>query len=255
MLMYAHERHRKITELLHSSSFQTVEKLAAAFGVSVATIRRDLSDLAARNEVVRVHGGAVCLHYGLNRPAGARGLEETEDAAQLASTAFETIREGETIALDSGPCVLELAKLLPRRTQLTVLATSTVAAWSLRDARHLRVLCLGGEMVRANLVNRGAFALQMLNQMYFDKAFIEISGIDAEKGVTIDEPAEAGIKQMLMKQSKEVCVLATPMRVGHVAPVKLADTSQVRRVFAHAGATTAPLLEAIQNQGVAVHLV
>ena len=253
--MYAHERHRKIAEILHSSSFQSVEKLAAALNVSVATVRRDLSSLASRNELVRVHGGAVCLHYGLNRPTAARSLEETEDAAQLARAAFETIRDGETIALDSGPNVLELAKLLPRRSQLTVLASSTVAAWSLRDARHLKVLCLGGEMIRANMVNRGAFALQMLGQMYFDKTFIEIAGIDPEKGLTIDDPAEAGIKQLLMKQSKEVCLLATPMRIGHVAPVKLADTAQIQKVFAHAGATTAPVLEAIQKQGVVITLV
>ena len=147
--MYAHERHQKIAEILHSSSFQSVEKLAAALNVSVATVRRDLSSLASRNELVRVHGGAVCLHYGLNRPAAARSLEETEDAAQLARAALETIRNGETIARDSGPNVLELAKLLPRRSQLTGLASSTVAAWSLRDARHLRVLCLGGESIPA----------------------------------------------------------------------------------------------------------
>lgn len=254
--MYAHERHRKITEILQSSSFQSVEKLAAFLNVSVATVRRDLTRLSERNEVVRVHGGAVSLHFGLNQPVtAARSLEESEDAAQLAQAAMETIRDGETIALDSGPTVLELAKLLPQKTQLTILASSTVAAWSLRDARHLRVLCLGGEMFRANRVNRGSFALQMLGQMYFDKTFIEVAGIDPEKGLTIDDPAEAGIKQALMKQSKEVFLMATPLRIGHVAPVRLGDVSQVQRVFAHAGATNAPALEVIQKQGVSVTFV
>jgi DeoR family transcriptional regulator, fructose operon transcriptional repressor len=254
--MYAHERHRKITEILHFSSFQSVEQLAGLLNVSVATVRRDLAQLADRNEVIRVHGGAVCLHYGLNRPAaGARNLEESEDAAQLAKAALQTIRDGETIALDSGPTVLELAKLLPQRTNLTILASSTVAAWTLREARHLRVLCLGGEMFRANRVNRGSFALQMLGQMYFDKTFVEVAGIDPEKGLTIDDPAEAGIKQALMKQSKEVFLMATPMRIGHVAPVKLGDVFEVQRVFAHAGATTAPVLGAIQKQGVAITFV
>ena len=194
--MYAHERHRKITEILHSSSFQSVEKLAGMLNVSVATVRRDLARLSRRNEVVRVHGGAVSLHYGLNQPIPAeKSLEESADAAQLAKAAFDTIRDGETIALDSGPTVLELAKLLPQKSHVTILAGAAVTAWSLRDARHLRVLCLGGEMFSANRVSRGSFALQMLGQMYFDKTFLEVAGIDPEKGLTIDDPAEAGIKQ------------------------------------------------------------
>ncbi len=252
--MYAHERHQKIAEILQSSAFQSVEELAALMNVSVATVRRDLARLSERSEVVRVHGGAVSPHYGLNRTA-ARSLEESEDAIPLARAAFETIQDHEMIALDSGSTILELAKLLPQKSHLTLLSSSTVVAWTLRDARQLRVLCLGGEMFRADQVNRGSFALQMLGQMYFDKAFIDVAGIHPEKGLTIDDPAEAGIKQALMKQSKEVFLLATPLRVGHVAPVKLGEVSQVQRIFAHASASTAPAFEAIQKQGVCVTFV
>lgn len=255
--MYAHERHRKITEILHSSSFQSVEKLAVMLNVSVATVRRDLAQLSNQSAVVRVHGGAVSLHYGHNQPlpASEKNLEETQDAVQLARAALGSIRDGETIALDSGPTVLELAKLLPQKSHLTILCSSAVAAWTLRDARHLRVLCLGGEMFRANRVNRGSFALQMIGQMYFDKTFIEVSGIHPEKGLTIEDPAETGIKQALLKQSKEVVLMATPSRIGHVAPVKLGETVEVHRLFAHSGATTAPVLDAIQKMGVSIALV
>jgi DeoR family fructose operon transcriptional repressor len=125
-----------------------VEKLAVLLNVSVATIRRDLVQLSKQSEVVRVHGGAISLHYGLNQPvpSSEKNLEEAEDAAQLARVAIEMIRDGETIALDSGPTVLELAKLLPQKSHVTILCSSAVAAWSLRDARHLRVLCLGGNV-------------------------------------------------------------------------------------------------------------
>jgi DeoR family fructose operon transcriptional repressor len=95
----------------------------------------------------------------------------------------------------------------------------------------------------------------MIGQMYFDKTFSEVSGIHPEKGLTIDDPAETGIKQALIQQSKEVIVMATPSRIGHIAPVKLGETTDVHRLLAHSGASTSPVLEAIQKRGVAITYV
>ncbi|MFN3497306.1 MAG: DeoR family transcriptional regulator, partial [Pannonibacter indicus] len=52
-------RQPEILELARQQGKVTVEELAAHFGVTVQTIRRDLADLADSGRLERVHGGAI----------------------------------------------------------------------------------------------------------------------------------------------------------------------------------------------------
>ena len=47
-----------VEKLLHTGTV-AVDELAAQFGVSVATVRRDLMELEQRGRLRRTHGGAV----------------------------------------------------------------------------------------------------------------------------------------------------------------------------------------------------
>src|SRR6056297_1948719 len=52
-------RHRDILEIARKEGKVTVDGLAQRFGVTLQTIRRDLSDLAEDGRLERVHGGAM----------------------------------------------------------------------------------------------------------------------------------------------------------------------------------------------------
>jgi len=52
-------RHPEILGLARRDGKVTVEHLASHFGVTLQTVRRDLSDLADAGRLERVHGGAV----------------------------------------------------------------------------------------------------------------------------------------------------------------------------------------------------
>jgi DeoR family transcriptional regulator of aga operon len=52
------QRRLLIAEYVATHEWATVSEVADLFGVSVATARRDLNDLARCQRIVRVHGGA-----------------------------------------------------------------------------------------------------------------------------------------------------------------------------------------------------
>uniref|UniRef100_UPI00356B03C4 DeoR family transcriptional regulator n=1 Tax=Phaeovulum sp. TaxID=2934796 RepID=UPI00356B03C4 len=52
-------RQQEILALARAERRVVVEDLAARFGVTLQTIRRDLADLAETGQLERVHGGAV----------------------------------------------------------------------------------------------------------------------------------------------------------------------------------------------------
>jgi DeoR/GlpR family transcriptional regulator of sugar metabolism len=68
------DRHQAIVELARAENRVTVDALAAHFGVSVQTIRKDLNLLCEQRLLTRTHGGAT-LPSGVEtsnmRPAAA----------------------------------------------------------------------------------------------------------------------------------------------------------------------------------------
>jgi DeoR/GlpR family transcriptional regulator of sugar metabolism len=52
------QRRRLIADYVATHEWATVQEIAALFGISVATARRDLDELARGRRILRVHGGA-----------------------------------------------------------------------------------------------------------------------------------------------------------------------------------------------------
>ncbi|HDR27905.1 DeoR family transcriptional regulator, partial [Rhodovulum sp.] len=76
-------RHPEILEIARREGKVTVEGLAEHFGVTLQTIRRDLSNLAEAGRLERVHGGAIL-------PSGTTniGYEERRSLNQGAKRAI-----------------------------------------------------------------------------------------------------------------------------------------------------------------------
>ncbi len=82
--MIPDERRKEIVRQVNKSDRVTVEELTEEFGVSEATIRRDLSSLAEDGLIERFHGGAS--RHQKKRPTGpARPITSTTRAASRQS--------------------------------------------------------------------------------------------------------------------------------------------------------------------------
>ena len=74
-----HERRRTILRALSPTTVHSVQALSRLTGVSVITIRRDLTELAHEGLVTRVHGGALrAPRRGAARPAAMRRGQDVE---------------------------------------------------------------------------------------------------------------------------------------------------------------------------------
>jgi len=83
--MLAIERQSRIVQLINERQTLSVAEMAALFGVSDMTIRRDLERLQERGILERTHGGASVL----KRPTGdhpyyARLSEQVQEKAAIA---------------------------------------------------------------------------------------------------------------------------------------------------------------------------
>lgn len=210
------ERQKRLFSLIREHGAVRVDELCETLSVSPATIRRDLEMLEAAGGIRRVHGGAVFGGTRLEEPLfDDKTSVAGEEKQAIARQALEHIRDGETVYLDGGSTVLELAKLLRDRDDLTIVTNSLRAAAELA-AHGPRLMLPGGELRRRSQTVVGAMTRFFLETIYIDVAFMGTIGM-GEKGLTTTDPGEAFTKQQVMERSQRVILLADSGKVGKVS--------------------------------------
>lgn len=207
----------RLRKLLRESGVLRVEDLGRQLQVSVATVRRDLDHLEAQGAIRRVHGGAVSVESRLNEPQFEDKTSlSAREKRRIAEAAAGLIEGGDTIYLDGGSTVLELARLLRDRSNLTVVTNSLYAAQEL-SGQGPRLIVIGGELRRLSQTLVGPLTRLLLKEMYLDKAFMGTIGFALQEGLTTTDPSEAFTKEVVMNQARQVIVLADSTKAGQVS--------------------------------------
>ncbi len=192
-------------------------ELEERFDVSPATVRRDLAYLDEQGRIQRVHGGAVALESRLEEPLfDDKTSIASREKRRIAEYAATQIMHGDTIYLDGGSTVLELARLLVNRTDITVVTNSLRAAIEL-SGNGPRLILVGGELRRLSQTTIGPLTRYLLQTMRTDKAFMGTMGLSWPEGLTTSDPGEAYTKELAMHQALHVFVLADHQKAGKVA--------------------------------------
>lgn len=213
-MSFAPQRRHRLTQIVRSRGAARVEELQSELGVSVATVRRDLDELARTWAVRRVHGGAVALDRGAVEPVfDAKAAEAAIEKRRIAHAALARIQPGETVFLDSGSTVLELARLLDGRSDLTVVTNSLPVAVEL-IGRGPRVIVLGGELRALSRAIVGPLTRYLLQELYIDRAFMGTLGLSIEAGLTTSDASEAFTKELVLDRAREVVLLADSRKFG-----------------------------------------
>jgi DeoR family fructose operon transcriptional repressor len=219
---FAPERRERLRDIVRTRRAVRVEDLRAELGVSTATIRRDLDELAEAGQVRRVHGGAVSVDiHPIEARFEAKASEHASEKRRIAARAAELVKAGARVYLDAGSTCLELARLLGSRTDLTVVTNSLPAIVELAG-RGPRLIVIGGELRPLSQALVGPLTVPVLEQLYVDQAFVGTFGLSLDAGMTTTDPAEAFTKEQVLARSREVVLLVDSSKLG-------------TRSFAHAG--------------------
>jgi DeoR/GlpR family transcriptional regulator of sugar metabolism len=231
----APRRRDRLVEIVGQRGVVRVAELCRLLKASPATVRRDLEQLEGSGRIRRVHGGAVAVQTRLAEP---QFDDKTAIAARqkhrIARAALKMVTAGDTIYLDGGSTVLELARLLRDRGDVTVVTNSLRAALELGGAGP-RLILVGGELRRRSQTLVGPLSGATLGELGFDRAFMGTMGLDLEKGLTTSDPNEAHTKKTAMSRSKEVVLLADGSKVGKVSFARAGEVSDVHVLITDSG--------------------
>lgn len=96
-------------------------------------------------------------------------------------------------------------------------------------------ILVGGKLKRDVMVRVGPSAIKSLDGFHVDKAFIGISGLHWEDGLTDVDPEEAQVKREFLKISKERIVVADRSKFGETLFVNVCPISEIDIIVTDSG--------------------
>jgi DeoR family fructose operon transcriptional repressor len=198
------------------SGTNDVSALCEHFGMSEATVRRDLRALADQRRILRTYGGAA-PSIGVHEPEESLDMRRESFRTQkeaIARAAMAHVQAGDTIFLDGGTTTAALARCLVARRDVHVVTNNLLAVGILAPT-EVNVTLVGGNVRPSSMSTLGPLALVALDRMSFDKVFLGADGVVAGRGLCEATAEQAWLKERIIRQAASVVVLVTSDKLGH----------------------------------------
>lgn len=230
--------------------------LAAEYGVSEMTIRRDIDELEAKGIVRRIIGGAISLRGKTDEPAFESRLAEASlEKTRLAEAAVELLKPAETVLLDSGSTVLAVARAIRGRDLgLTVITPSILIALELAAEPDTTVILAGGRVRPGELSLIGPDAIQAFSMYNCDTYVMGVAGVDGRRGATEYHDDEGSVKRAAARSADRVILVVDHHKLGRVQLVNVLPLEEIDVILTD-GAPDDPTLVAAAQAGADVVLV
>jgi len=226
--LLALQRRRKILELLQEEGSARVSALSRLFSVSEPTVRQDLERLESEGLIIREHGGAFLKSVPQQvKSLNLQHLENLDKKERIGRKAAELVGDEDSLILDSGSTVTEVARNLGSKRHLRIITNALNIALLLGTEHSFEILVTGGEFKAPTLSLTGERAASFFDRIHVQKTFLAVGGLSLEAGLSYPGFADILVKKAMIEAASEVILVADSTKIGKVAfaalgPVDLA---------------------------------
>lgn len=256
-------RWSQILEFLAVVERLSVEEVAAKFGVSPATVRRDLDELAAQQLLIRTRGGAAVNGMAYDLPLRYKASQETAEKTRIAAAVAGLVGPGAVVGLNGGTTTTEVARALARAADqsdtrlgpsLTVVTNALNIACELVLHPRVKVVLTGGVARTQSYELVGPLTEGVLGQLTVDLTVLGVGALSVEHGAQCQSEDEARTNRLLAGCARSVVVATDSSKLTRHAFAQICPITDVDRVVTDAGATDAQVA-ALESAGPQVRRV
>jgi DeoR family transcriptional regulator of aga operon len=250
-------RAKAIMQVVLQAEEISVEGLAEQVGTSATNIRRDLARLERRGLVLRTWGGATLPAALLYKPfqhdhsIQEQQLQFAEEKRRIGLTASELIAEGETVGLTAGTTTTQIGRALRHRHRISVVTNALNIAMELSHQTAIKTTLTGGALAEGwkfALVTESA--VSFLKEVYLDKVFIGVTGLDLGGATTLDRE-RAEVSRAMIRHASQVIVVADSSKIDRRSSVCVCPCSDVDVLVTDSGISR-DSCEAFRAKGIRV---
>ncbi len=225
------ERLQRIEHFIKEHRHVRVAELSQYLGVSEPTIRRDLQKLEKEGRLRREHGGAVAVPQATPEPPIMyRVTECAEEKQRIGRAAAQLVKDGETVFLGSGTTMLEVARNLEGKKNLTVVTNALTIANQLASNNDINVIITGGVLRHSESSMIGHIVEQTLKELRADKVIVSMRAVSVAEGLTNADPLETVTDRVIIQFAHEVILVADHSKFDRAATGFVAPVTAVHRI-------------------------
>jgi DeoR family glycerol-3-phosphate regulon repressor len=219
------KRHGEILRLVREEGTISIADLAARLDVSLETVRRDVKPLTNDGSVLKMHGAIGLPSLAGEAPFERRMRENADAKRAIAKHIAATIRDGESVMLDTGTTTSFLARELLGHRRLTVVTNSSDIARTLATVNGNKVYMAGGELRSDSGAAFGASAIEFVSRFSVNHAVVTAGAVDASTGIMDYDLDEAEFARMVVSRGMRALVATDHSKFGRQGLVKVCSFS------------------------------
>jgi len=235
--MTTEERRKKLYELLQKEKTLDVNFIREYFNVSSVTVRNDLIFLERNSLITRQFGKAILKQNGINDKFESSTIKHLDEKEKIGKHAAKLVMPDEAVLIYAGTTTLQVARFLPDTVNICAVTNSIYIANELKGHPNVKTVFIGGNFNSETGSTYGIEAITQLNKYNIEKLFLAVCGIDAQNGITSDQPFETDINIAMIKRAKEVIVVADHTKIGKVHFTTIGCLSDVSKIITDAKAS------------------
>jgi DeoR family transcriptional regulator, fructose operon transcriptional repressor len=248
--MQAEERQARIEAHLQKVEFASLEELAQHVGVSVSTVRRDVTTLVEAGVVRRTHGGARTLQPKTDEFVfNVRDTHQVSEKELIGEACAALIQPGQNVIIDSGTTCFHVAKRLGDKVAQII--TNSLPVANLFSASNRHEVHLSGGVIYPRLGTLvGPYATETFTRMHADVAVLSGSGI-TEDGIYNSHALLVDIQRAMLAGAAKVIFCVDHTKFDRRSTFFVSDFSSIDVIVTDAKAPPA-LVETMRARGLEV---
>jgi len=224
-----HTRHTQLLDFVNSENRISVALLAQKLQVSEVTIRKDLDILEKRGLLRREHGFAVMI---ASDDIGHHLSFNYDNKRRIAQKAAASVKNGETVMIESGSCCALLAEeLATNRRDITVITNSAFIAAFIRKAPAARIVLLGGDYQNESQVMVGPMLKKCVQDFFVDKVFIGTDGFTEKNGFTGNNLLRTEAIRAMAERANKIIILTESIKFSQQGVVTQFKSEEIAVIF------------------------
>lgn len=240
------DRKVEIAQKVKQNGKVNIAELAAEYGVSAMTIRRDLARLEQEGLVTVEYGGAILKHSSLfESDITKKQTHFQNEKKRIAQAALSFVHDGDSVFIDGGTTTCEAARLLIHKKDLHVMTNSLPAANILAANPSIELTLCPGRYRPISMAFIGQLTDEFLSDFRFDVLLLGVEGI--ADGLFVPDSTDGITKRKLIHQSETILCLADHSKFDQTFHFRIAGLAAISHLITDNGLTSEQI-EAFQNK-------
>ena len=209
----------------------SMDELCGHFGVSMVTVRRDITELQRKGVVTKIYGGVSAHKPESLTPFDVRKMTNQEAKRAIAACAAEFVHDNDIIFIDSGSTSLLVLEAIKQKSNITVVTHSLPALTAAAAIPGITLFALPGQYYPRTNSFTGMETIRALRSFNITTAFMGASAFSPEHGVSNSSQYEYEIKHTALQRAQKNILLVDSEKIGRTAVFTYGQISDFACVF------------------------